>query len=54
VPIARVARIFKLDPVALLRDGGDEFLTLVRVAAAQVVERDKAKEAEAERRASRK
>lgn len=37
--------------MALLRDGGDEFVTLVRIAAAQVVHEDKRKEAEAERKA---
>lgn len=40
IQIARVARTFRLDPVALLRDDGDEFLTYVRLAAAQVVHRD--------------
>lgn len=52
---ARVARVFKLDPVALLRDdGGDEFLMLVRIAAAMVVQEDKRKEAEAEKAAMRR
>ena len=41
--VARVAKTFSLDPVALLRDRGDDFLMLVRVAAAQVVERDEKK-----------
>ena len=51
---ARIARVFHLDPVALLDDDGDEFLTLVRIAAVEVVNGDRAKEAEAERRAAKK
>jgi predicted signal transduction protein with EAL and GGDEF domain len=51
---ARIARVFKQDPVALLRDGGDEFEMLVRIAATQIVEEDKRKEADAERAASRR
>jgi hypothetical protein len=55
IQAARVARVFKLDPVALLRDdGGDEFLMLVRIAAAMVVHDDKRREAEAEKAASRR
>jgi predicted signal transduction protein with EAL and GGDEF domain len=54
IQVARVARIFKQDPVALLRDGGDEFETLVRIAASEVVMDDKKKEAEAERAAARR
>lgn len=54
IQIARVARTFRLDPVALLRDEGDEFLTLVRIAATMVVDDDKRKEAEAEKAAARK
>lgn len=53
IQIARLAQTFHLDPVALLRDE-DEFLTLIRLAAAQVVERDKAKENEATKRASKR
>lgn len=52
--MARIAREFRLDPVALLRDDGDEFLTLIRIAATQVVLDDKKKEAEAERAAARR
>jgi hypothetical protein len=51
---ARVARVFHLDPVVLLTDDEDEFPMLVRIAAVQVVQRDKQKEAEAERRAAKK
>ena len=40
VQIARIAHTFSQDPVALLRDDGDEFVTLLRIAAAQVIERD--------------
>lgn len=54
IQVARIAREFRQDPVALLRDGGDEFETLVRLAAAQVVLDDKKKEAEAERAAARR
>lgn len=54
VQAARVAREFKLDPVALLRDGGDEFPMMVRIAAAQVVARDKHAEAEAAKREAKK
>jgi len=55
IQAARVARVFKLDPVALLKDdGGDEFLMLVRIAAAMVVQEDKRKEAEAEKAAMRR
>jgi len=51
ISAARIAREFSQDPVALLRDDGDEFVTLIRIAAAQVVQEDKKKEAEAERKA---
>lgn len=34
---AMVARIFRVDPAALLDDGGDEWRMLVRLAAAQYV-----------------
>jgi hypothetical protein len=54
IQVARIAREFGLDPVALLRDNGDEFETLVRIAATQVVLDDKKKEAEAERAAARR
>lgn len=47
IQAARIANVFGLDPVALLRDGGDEFLALVRIAAAQVVEADRKREEEA-------
>lgn len=33
--------MFGVDPVALLRDDGDEFVTLVRIACAQVIGRDR-------------
>lgn len=55
IQAARVARVFKLDPVALLRDdGGDEFLMLIRIAAAMVVQEDKRREAEAEKASMRR
>jgi hypothetical protein len=55
IQAARVSRVFKLDPVALLKDdGGDEFLMLVRIAAAMVVHEDKRREAEAEKAAMRR
>jgi hypothetical protein len=38
----------------LLRDDGDEFVTLVRIAAARVVHEDKRREAEAERKAMKR
>lgn len=38
----------------MLRDDGDEFVMLVRIAAAQVVHEDKRKEAEAERKAAKR
>ncbi len=38
--IARVAQAFGQDPVTLLRDGGDPFLTDVRIACLAVVSRD--------------
>lgn len=37
----------------MLRDGGDRFLMMIRLAALDVVMRDKAAEAEAEKRAAR-
>jgi hypothetical protein len=51
VQVARVAHTFGQDPVALLTDDGDEFVTLVRIAAAQVIERDD-REREREMKAS--
>lgn len=45
---ARVAKTFRIDPVDVLRDGSDELLAMVRVAAVMVVQRD---EEEAARRA---
>lgn len=47
IQAARIANTFGLDPVTLLRDDGDEFLTLVRIAAAQVVDADRKREEEA-------
>lgn len=49
-----MARVFHLDPVALLKDDGDDFAMLVRIAAVQVVNRDKQKEAEAQRSAMKR
>lgn len=55
IQIARVAHTFSQDPVALLRDDGDEFVTLLRIAAAQVIERDeKAQRAEMEANSPRR
>lgn len=54
ITAARIAREFGQDPVALLRDDGDEFVTLVRIAAAQIVHEDKKREAEAERKAMKR
>lgn len=54
VTAARIAREFRQDPVAMLRDDGDEFVMLVRIAAAQVVHEDRRKEAEAERKAAKR
>jgi hypothetical protein len=47
---ARVARTFRMDPVAVLDDGGDELLTHLRIAAMVIVGRD---EEEAARKAKR-
>lgn len=53
--MARIAHTFGQDPIALLTDDGDEFVTLVRIAAAQVVDRDeKAQAAEMKANSSRK
>ena len=43
---ARIGRVFRLDPIAILDDGGDELLNLVRTAATLVVARDEEKQAE--------
>lgn len=50
---ARVADRFKLDPVAVLDDGGDEWPHLVRAACMRVLDADDAKRAEKERAAAR-
>lgn len=48
---ARIANVFQQDPVKLLEDGGDEFLTMIRSASMLVVQRDdKEREAQAKRR----
>lgn len=48
--VARIAKTFGQDPVALLRDEGDDLVGLVRAAAYQVVQGDeKAAEAEAKK-----
>lgn len=52
VQIARIAHTFSQDPVTLLRDDGDEFETLIRIASAQVIERDEKAQA-AEMKANR-
>lgn len=46
---ARTADRFKLDPVAVLTDDGDEWPHLVRAACMRVLEADDAKRAERER-----
>jgi predicted SPOUT superfamily RNA methylase MTH1 len=51
--VARVAAVFHLDPVALLRDS-DELVGLVRIAAAMVVQRDEAKRTEEERKSMKR
>lgn len=50
VTAARVANTFGMDPVAVLRDEGDELLLHMRIAAMVVVGRD---EEEAARKAKR-
>lgn len=47
---ARVAKVFSQDPVAMLDDGGDDFITHVRLAAVKVVQRDEAKQQEEQNR----
>lgn len=51
---ARTADRFKLDPVAILDDGGDEWPHLVRAACMRVLEADDAKRAERERAEAKK
>lgn len=46
---ARTADRFKLDPVAILDDSGDEWPHLVRAACMRVLESEDAKRAERER-----
>lgn len=43
---ARVGRMFRVDPVSILSDGGDPLLNQVRLAAANVVAEDERKQAE--------
>lgn len=50
----RIGRMFRVDPVLILDDGGDELPNLVRNAAALVVQRDEEKEAERMRSSSRR
>lgn len=45
---------FHLDPIELLRDGGDEFLMVVRIACDQVIAEDEQRQREEEERALRK
>lgn len=53
--IARIAKTFGQDPVALLRDGGDDLVNLMRAAAYQVIQADeKAAEAEAKKQQRRR
>lgn len=51
VTVARVARTFRMDPVAVLRDGGDPRLVHIRIAAMLAVARDEEEQA---KRAKRK
>ncbi len=46
---ARVGKVFAIDPVSILNNQGDSFVTLVRIAAAQVVNEDERKSAEAQK-----
>lgn len=50
--VARIARTFRIDPVTVLRDQGDEFLLNVRAAALQVVQRDDKQQADQIKRGS--
>lgn len=47
IAAARIAKVFGQDPVAMVRDGGDPLVNLVRAAAYQVVAADE-RAAEAE------
>lgn len=51
---ARVGRIFRVDPILILDDGGDPLLNQVRVAAAQVVQRDEEEQAAKARSSARR
>jgi hypothetical protein len=46
---ARVAKLFGLDPIAVLDDGGDELINAVRMACAVIVQDDERKSAEESR-----
>lgn len=50
---ARVGKMFQLDPIAILDDGGDDLINAVRLAAAQIVQDDEKKQADQQRAASR-
>lgn len=45
VTIARVAKMFGMDPVAVLQDGGDETILHIRLAAYAVAARDEEEQA---------
>lgn len=49
---ARIARTFRIDPVSVLRDQGDEFLLNVRAAALSVVQRDEKQQSDQIKRGS--
>lgn len=49
---ARIARTFRIDPVTVLKDQGDEFLLNVRAAALTVVQRDEKQQADQVKRGS--
>ena len=49
---ARIARTFRIDPVTVLQDRGDEFLLNIRAAALQVVQRDEKQSADQVKKSS--
>lgn len=49
---ARIARTFRIDPVTVLQDRGDEFLLNVRAAALSVVQRDEKQQSDQIKRGS--
>lgn len=45
INVARIGHVFGQDPIALLRDQGDQLLTEIRLAALAVVNRDEEEKA---------